>query len=198
METYTLASGDATMIAVAVAERLARGEVGIVPTETVYGIVCQQGNDSGVERIFRMKVRDPQRKLQILIADQAAVTAVVAPTTVLTALAAAFWPGPLTIVVEDRHGMTHGLRQPDHAFVAAVLRELGTPIVTTSANISGAPPATEAATAASDLAAAPDFIVDGGPCHGRASTVVRLHGDGRLEVVRDGDISVEQLKAAAG
>jgi len=198
METYTLASGDAAMIAVAVAERLARGEVGIVPTETVYGIVCQQGNDSGVERIFRMKVRDPQRKLQTLIADQAAVTTVVAPTSVLTALATAFWPGPLTIVVADSHGMTHGLRQPDHAFVAAVLRELGTPIVATSANISGAPPATEAATATGGLAAAPDFVVDGGPCRGRASTVVRLHGDGRLEVVRDGDISVEQLKAVAG
>jgi len=198
METYKLASGNTAMIAGAVAERLERGEVGIVPTETVYGIVCQQGNDSGVERIFRMKVRDSQRKLQILIADQAAVTAVVATTTVLTALAAAFWPGPLTIVVEDSHGMTHGLRQPDHAFVVAVLRELGTPIVTTSANISGAPPATEAATAASDLAAAPDFVVDGGPCHGRASTVVRLHGDGSLEVVRDGDISIEQLKAVVG
>ncbi|MDP7395534.1 MAG: L-threonylcarbamoyladenylate synthase [Lentisphaeria bacterium] len=197
MEMYSLASGDAATIAGAVAERLGRGEVGIVPTETVYGIVCQQGNDSGVERIFRMKVRDPQKKLQVLIADQAAVAAVVTPTTMLSALAAAFWPGPLTIVVEDSHGMTHGLRQPDHAFVAAVLRELGTPLVTTSANISGSPPATEAATAMSELAAAPDFVVDGGPCCGRASTVVRLHGDGRLEVVRDGDISTEQLTAVA-
>jgi L-threonylcarbamoyladenylate synthase len=198
METYTLALGNASMIAVAVAERLAHGEVGILPTETVYGIACQQGNDAGVERIFRMKARDPQKKLQILIADHAAVTAVVNPTPLLTALSAAFWPGPLTIVVEDSHGMTHGLRQPDHTFVLSVLGELGTPLATTSANISGAPPATEAAAAVSDLAAAPDFIVDGGPCHGRASTVVRLHGDGRLEMIREGDVSAEQLKAVAG
>jgi L-threonylcarbamoyladenylate synthase len=200
MKIFVLADGDEREIAVRVAARLANGEVGIVPTETVYGLMCAYGNSAGADRIFRMKARNPEKKLQTLVANIANLaTFGIVPTPELKRLSQAFWPGPLTAIVDNARAETVGLRVPDHAFVQRVLSHLAAPLLATSANLSGTPPCTEAETAVEALADPPDFVVDGGPCNGLASTVVRLSAaaaPGQFEILRSGTISAEQITGA--
>ena len=121
------------------------------------------------------------------------------------ALADAFWPGGLTVVVEQLPGAnlppeltagtsTIGLRMPNHACPRALAAALG-PLPVTSANISGLPPASDAAEIAEQLGDAVDCIVDGGPAHGGpASTVVDCTAD-PVRILRAGEVSVAAVAA---
>lgn len=190
MDRYSLATAtDLTALAAEVAQRLRAGQVGILPTETVYGLMCRMDHGGARERLYACKGRDRQKPLQVLLAAAATSAdwdlADVAPSAAAQRLATAFWPGPLTLVVPDRRGHEVGLRVPDHLFVRAVIRELGLPLHATSANLAGRPPAVSLAAEFADLAEPPDFAVmeDGGK--GAPSTVVRLAGT-QCECLREG------------
>jgi L-threonylcarbamoyladenylate synthase len=107
-------------------------------------------------------------------------------------LAAAFWPGPLTLVVPTRAGPTLGVRCPDHAFMRAVAAEVG-PVATTSANLHGEPTPPSAAGAAAALAGPVAVVVDGGELSGLPSTVVDLTGD-EPRILREGPIGGDELR----
>jgi len=176
---------------------LRNGGVVGVPTETVYGLAALWRDGAARERIYELKQRPADKRLQMLASSVAMASAAgVLESVLLQALADAFWPGPLTVVVEAEEGETIGLRIPRHPFLLAVIEELGEPLAATSANLSGLPPALTAATAVQDLAGEVDLLVDGGTVAvGEASTVVSVVG-GELRVLRPGPISEDELRAA--
>ena len=176
-----------------------------LPTDTVYGIAVRIDTPGGIERLFHVKQRPPDRAIALLIgsAEQARQIGVMTPSA--EALAGAFWPGGLTLVISRREGTTLpevltggaatiGLRVPDHPAPRALAAAVG-PLPTTSANRSGQPEASDAGQIAAQLGDAIELIVDGGVAHGGpASTVVDCSG-ATARVLRAGAIPVEQVTA---
>jgi L-threonylcarbamoyladenylate synthase len=154
-----------------------------LPTDTVYGICVALETTRGVERLFEIKRRPPDKGIMLLLesADQAPQIGVMTPAA--AALAEACWPGGLTVVVPRRPDVdlpgaltagtpTIGLRVPDHLAPRALAGGVG-PLPTTSANVSGLPEARDAAEVQDQLGDVIDLILDGGAAHGGpASTVI--------------------------
>jgi tRNA threonylcarbamoyl adenosine modification protein (Sua5/YciO/YrdC/YwlC family) len=170
----------------AAAEALQRGQLVILPTDTVYGVAAHPDVAGAVERIYAAKGRDSRKPLPLLIADMAEVArwgGVMGWRS--RHLAHRYWPGPLTLVVEVGAG-TEGFRVPAHAVARAVLKAAGGSLRVTSANCSGAPAAIDAAGALAALAGHVSVVLDAGPAPGGIeSTVVREESDG-LRVLREG------------
>jgi L-threonylcarbamoyladenylate synthase len=127
------------------------------------------------------------------------VNATVGRSPVAQRLAAAYWPGALTLVLPC--GPEHeGFRVPDHAFTRSLLAACGGTLRVTSANLSGAMPALSAVDALKDVGLEADLVIDGGVSPGGvASTVVKVDANGALIVLREGAIpSAEILRVAAG
>jgi L-threonylcarbamoyladenylate synthase len=179
-----------------------------LPTDTVYGIAVRIDTPGGIERLFHVKQRPPDRAIALLVgsADQARQIGVMTPSA--EALAGAFWPGGLTLVLTRREGTTLpevltgggatiGLRVPDHRAPRALAAAVG-PLPTTSANRSGEPEARDAGEIAAQLGDAIELIVDGGVAHGGpASTVVDCSG-ATARVLRVGAIPVDQVTSILG
>ena len=121
------------------------GQVVAFPTETVYGLGARADEEAAVDALYDLKTRPREKKLTILIPDPAAWQRHAAHLGgEAEALAAAFWPGPLTLVVPDGRGGCVGLRCPDLPVTRRMLRLAGVPVAAPSANLSGQPPATTA------------------------------------------------------
>ncbi len=173
------------------------GGVIVAPTETVYGLMTLWTNAAGRGRIYALKARPRDKRLQMLVPDldSAAASGVVVDAR-LQALSAAFWPGPLTVVCPATCGNTVGVRIPDHPFVLRVLKCLGEALAATSANRSGEPAAGNVADALAGLAGEPALAFDGGPCcGGTASTVVSLLATDPV-ILRPGPITEADIIAA--
>lgn len=165
----------------------------VLPTDTVYGVGTLPDQ---VDQLFALKGRPDSVPIAVLVGSVDQARSLVAVPDAARRLADAFWPGPLTIVLERLDGDgTLGVRCPDHPFVRAVADELG-PLAVTSANRHGEATPVDAAGAAAALAGDVALVVDGGPCAGTASTVVDATSD-VLTVLREGPISPEQIEAAA-
>jgi L-threonylcarbamoyladenylate synthase len=195
----------------AAAIRVLRGG-GLVafPTDTVYGIGAATSIPGGIERMFAAKQRPPDRSIVLLLADAEQAGELAELTPVAMALARAFWPGGLTLVLPARADrpapvlaieaapgstVTVGLRVPDHDSPRALARALG-PLPTSSANRSGQPEASTAAQIAEQLGTALELILDGGPARGgQPSTVVDATG-AIARVLRDGAISRQRIADA--
>ena len=184
---------------------LRAGGVVALPTDTVYGIAVALGTPGGIERLFEIKRRPPDRGIALLLDDleQAALLGIV--TAAATALAAACWPGGLTLVLRQRDDVTLpgvltgdqstiGLRVPAHDAPRALARAVG-PLPTTSANESGLPEARDAQEIRDQLGERIELILDGGSAGGGpASTVVDLASE-RPRILRVGAISAERIAA---
>lgn len=183
-----LLAADASGIARA-AELVMTGEVVAFPTDTVYGLMALP---SSAEKIYEVK-RRPEDKLLIVMAAQIEHLrdlVVISPRS--RAYADRYWPGPLTVVLPAAQpgDPSLGVRIPDHPVALALLRAIGTPVVTTSANLSGEPPALTAGEVVLEGVAA---VLDGGRAPGGvASTVLRLDGP-VPEIVREGAIAASEL-----
>jgi len=189
----------------AAVEVLRTGGIVAIPTDTVYGVAVALETPGGVERLFHVKRRPPDKGIVLLLGDaaQAGSIGIIGPAA--AALGDAFWPGALTVVVPRRPDAsisaaltggapTIGLRVPDHPAPRALAEGVG-PLPTTSANVSGLPEARNAAEIMAQLGEAIDLVLDGGPAHGGpASTVVDCTGD-RPEVRRVGAIGVDRVVA---
>jgi L-threonylcarbamoyladenylate synthase len=185
-------------IILASVELLHSGGVVIFPTETVYGLGCLWRNHAGRERIYELKKRPADKRLQMLAAslEQAAAAGVLVSDS-LRKIAAVFWPGPLTVVVPATDGDSIGLRIPAQPFLLRLLEKLEEPLAATSANLSGQPPASTATEAPKLLNGQPDLVIDGGQVsttNGAASTVVSLT-DKNIRILREGPITLAQLEA---
>jgi len=177
----------------AAAAVLRQGRLVIVPTETVYGLAADSRQAGAGERTTAPKGRPDDKPLPVLAVDQAAVAAagaVFSPPA--RALAAVYWPGPLTLVLRTPRGF-EGFRVPDYPVMRGVLEEFGGLLAVTSANRSGEPPATTVAAALAALANQVELALDAGPSPGGVpSTVVRADGE-KIEILRAGAIAAELI-----
>ena len=197
MLEYVLTDEGSDIIRKDLHDRLTGGQVGIMPTDTVYGLVCVSGNKGGRKRIYDMKKREPGKPMQYLLGNLEQCKWLDIPaSTGLRKLAKAFWPGPLTIVVTTAKGDHHGIRLPDHDFLRKLITELGRPLVASSANLAGQDPAESAERAFQDLNGEPDFVLLEGPVKKPSSTVIRMLDDDSFEVLREGAISEDQIREA--
>nr|WP_232061556.1 L-threonylcarbamoyladenylate synthase [Paenibacillus odorifer] len=179
-------------------------------TETVYGLGADARNTAAVEAVFAAKGRPSDNPLIVHIADTAALDELVAEVhPKAAALMAAYWPGPLTVVLPVREGVlspcvtagldTVGVRMPDHPVALALISAAGCPVAAPSANRSGRPSPTLASHVMEDLAGYIDGVLDGGAAGvGLESTVVQVQPDGKVAVLRPGGITSEQLAVVVG
>ncbi len=177
------------------ASRLLRAAgVAVIPTDTVYGIAAHPACPSAVARICTIKGRPTGKPIALLAADAEAVIAFGASfPPAAQRLAAAFWPGALTLVLPC--GSAHeGFRVPNHVFTRALLAACGGSLRVTSANLSGAMPAVSAVDALKDVGLEADLVIDDGVSPGGiASTVVKVDADGTITILRDGAIPSDEI-----
>ncbi len=173
------------------------GGVAIIPTDTVYGIAAHPARPAAVARISAMKGRAAGKPIALLAADEAAVAAFgAAMPPAARSLAAAFWPGALTLVLPCGD-CYEGFRVPDHPFTRALLAACGGTLRVTSANLSGNMPALSAEAALRDVGLSADLVVDGGVSPGGvASTVVRVGADNSIHILREGAITAAAVSSA--
>ena len=167
------------------------------PTETVYGIAVNLRDEAAVRRLYQAKGRADEKQLTVHLASVDALTPLVrdVPRSAQK-LITRFWPGPLTIVMPDRHGRPTGYRVPDLPVAQAFLKLATARVGASSANPSGAEAAVTAEEVARHFDQVIDLIVDGGRCrHGRSSTVVRANEDG-VEMLREGVIPADEIREA--
>ena len=178
-----------------------------MPTETVYGLAADASNGIAVARIFEAKGRPRFNPLIVHVADLDAARSLARFTDKAEKLAAAFWPGPLTLVLKRKVDavisdlVTAGLptiaiRIPGHPAAQALLKSCNKPLAAPSANRSGHVSPTTAEHVAADLDGRIDMILDGGPCQvGIESTVLDASGDSPA-LLRPGSISAEAVADA--
>ncbi|MDO9711087.1 L-threonylcarbamoyladenylate synthase [Paracraurococcus lichenis] len=191
------------------ADLLRGGALVAFPTETVYGLGGDATNGQAVAGIFAAKGRPHFNPLICHYPDAEAAFADVRADDRARALAARFWPGPLTLVLPRRPecrvdllagaGLdTLAVRVPDHALALALLRDVGRPVAAPSANRSGQVSPTTAGHVLEGLSGRIAAVLDGGPCPvGVESTVLDLTGTGAV-LLRPGGVPAEAIEALIG
>lgn len=173
---------------------LCAGGVAIIPTDTVYGIAAHPAFPDAVKRIHRIKGRPAGKPIALLAADAGAAGKFGAEfPPAARKLAAAYWPGALTLVLPC-NGATEGFRVPNLAFTRALLEACGGVLRVTSANLSGRMPALSAAEALKSVGLEADLVIDGGVSPGGvASSVVSVAADGAIAILREGAIARAEI-----
>ena len=195
--------------AIAAAARcLAEGGLVAFPTETVYGLGADAGNGEAVARLYAAKGRPSFNPLIAHVADVDAARRVGVFTPAAEKLAAAFWPGPLTLVLARQAACgvadlalagldTVAVRLPAHSVPSALLKEFGRPVVAPSANRSGHVSPTSVAHVLADLRGRIDLVIDAGPCEvGVELTIVSCADEPSL--LRPGGIAREAIEGILG
>ena len=187
-------------------DHLRQGGLVAVPTETVYGLAADAANGEAVARIYAAKGRPSFNPLIAHVASAEIAMREGMFSAQASALADAFWPGPLTLVVDVApHGTVSdlaragldsvALRMPAHPVALELLSSFGGPLVAPSANPSGQISPTSAAHVATDMADKVDMILDGGPCPaGIESTIIDARGDVPA-LLRPGSLDAAQIEA---
>lgn len=185
---------------------LRAGDVIGLPTETVYGLAGDARNEIALKRIFDTKGRPADHPLIVHLADAAELDqwAESVPESA-NRLAAAFWPGPMTLIVKRRIGVpdlvtggqdTVGLRVPSHPWAQAVLRAFGGGLAAPSANRFGHVSPTSAQHVRDEFGDAVNVVLDGGPCAvGIESTIIDV-STGSARILRPGRITAAAVAAA--
>jgi len=180
-----------------------RGELVVLPTDTVYGLGADAFDPAAVRRLLAAKGRGREMPPPVLVG--AASTADALATDIpewARELMVAFWPGPLTLVLPHQASLswdlgdtrgTVAVRMPDHPLALAVLERTG-PLAVSSANLTGHPAATDADQAEEMLASEVTVILDAGPSQGGvASTIIDATGSGEPRVLRLGALSLAAI-----
>lgn len=201
--------GEAEKNIAAAARALEAGKLVAFPTETVYGIGGDATSDAAVAAIYAAKGRPPFNPLIVHMCSLTEAKKYVDVTPLAENLAAEFWPGPLTLVMNRKKSCTLSLlvsaglnsvavRVPAHPIARRLLEECKLPIAAPSANRSGRVSPTTAAHVKGELAGEVAMILDGGACEvGLESTVVDATGEVPV-ILRPGSITREMLEAVAG
>ena len=182
-----------------------RGELVVIPTDTVYGVAADAFDSDAVARLLAAKGRGREMPPPVLVSTATTLDALATKVPdYARVLTAAFWPGPLTLVCHEQPslrwdlGETRGtvaVRMPDHDLTREILDRTG-PLAVSSANLTGSPAATDAAGALEMLGDRVAVIVDGGATVGAVpSTIVDVTGD-RPRLLRSGMITPPQLDEA--
>lgn len=177
-----------------VVESLKQGGVIAYPTDTIYGLGCDIFNKKGVKKIYQIKQRDPRKPFSFICADLSDVANYAQVSNFAFKIMKRYLPGPYTFVLEasrivpdtlTTRQKTVGIRIPDNAIALAIVHELGHPIVTTSANLSGEEAHCNPDLIEEEIGKQLDMVIDGGILLGEPSTVISLIDD-QVEVLRQG------------
>lgn len=179
-----------------------RGDLLVLPTDTVYGIAADAFDADAVLDLLEAKGRGRQMPPPVLVSNAATIDALAADVPdYVRALVEEFWPGPLTVVLRQQGSLqwdlgdtrgTVALRMPDHEIAREILERTG-PLAVSSANTTGSPAATDADQAVEMLGELVSVVVDGGESPlGEASTIIDATGE-QGRVLRLGAISLERL-----
>jgi len=182
-----------------------RGELVVIPTDTVYGLAVDAFDPEAVADLLKAKGRGREMPPPVLVSSAATIDALATDVPAYArALVEAFWPGPLTLVCRQQTSLqwdlgqtreTVAIRMPDHPLALEILERTG-PLAVSSANLTGQPAATDADAAQDMLGETVSVIVDDGPSPGgQPSTIVDATGE-RGRVLRVGALSVAELDAA--
>ena len=188
-----------------------RGELVVLPTDTVYGVAADAFSPQAVQRLLDAKGRTRQSPPPVLVPGVATLEALAAVVpTAVRQLVDAFWPGGLTIVLPAQPSLawdlgdtdgTVAVRMPDNRIALELLEETG-PLAVSSANLTGKPAATTAQEALDMLGDSVDTYLDGGPSQSTASTIVDATAlvvpGGKVTVLRQGAVSLAQLREVLG
>jgi tRNA threonylcarbamoyl adenosine modification protein (Sua5/YciO/YrdC/YwlC family) len=180
-------------------DQLREGGVIVYPTDTVYGLGCDITSKHAVERIIRIKGRDPKKPMSFVCANLTHISRYARVSNFAYRILKRFFPGPYTFILEASHEVpkllltkqkTVGIRIPDHPVCGALVAELGNPILSTSANPGGAEPLTNSADIQAVLGKQVDLILECGVLSRIPSTVISLVHD-EVQVLREagGDAS---------
>ena len=184
-------------------EIIARGGLVVLPTDTLYGVGCDPFNASAVDALFQAKQRGRELPLPVLVHTwRQAIGLVDEVSDQAQALIAAWWPGPLTLVLREAPGIgwdlgdsrgTVAVRMPKQSFALALIQRTG-PLAVSSANISGQPTPSEIPAVVEQLGDHVGVFFDAGPAaEGPASSIVDLTGR-RPRLLREGVIPAEELE----
>ncbi len=171
--------------------------VGVLPTDTVYGLVCSAHSPRAIARVYALKQRE-QKPGTVIAASVEQLVSLGIPLRYLKPVAH-FWPNPISVVVPmgPEHAELHmgkyslACRIPNDAALLKLLEQTG-PLLTSSANLTGKPPATNHAEAQAYFCDEVDFYVDGGDlADSKPSTIIRIVDDA-IEVLREGAVTVTE------
>lgn len=184
----------------AAAEAVLRGGVIAFPTDTLYGLGCSLFDVSAVEMVARLKRRDPSLAVISLIPEPRQAQGLALDVTAAAErLIRKYWPGPLSLIfraapiVPQRvrgAGGTVALRCPRHTLSQRLLDHIGGPVVASSANLSGQPPAETAEQVVRIFGNQLDLVIDGGPRRGGLPSTLVDVSDERPRLLRRGTLDV--------
>ena len=191
-----------------IAEIIKKGGIGIVPTETVYGIGANGLDEKAVEKIYLAKGRKQDNPINLLVNNIEMVEKVAKNITELEyKLMKTFFPGPFTIILNKKdivpnivtaNQNTVGVRMPKNDIALKLIEYAGVPIAAPSANISGKPSGTDFKDIYNDFKDKVDFMIDGGESNiGIESTIVKVI-DNIPHVLRPGSITAEEIEKISG
>lgn len=178
-------------------DQIKGGAVGIMPTDTLYGIVCSAADQTAVQRLYGLKSRHAKPGT-LVAANINQLVELGIPRRYLSAVAQ-YWPGPISIVIPVGVGLSHlhlgkgslAVRVPSDASFQKFLEKSG-PLLTSSANLPSAPPAHTVREAENYFGDSVDFYVDGGDLSGRKpSTIIRIIDDA-VEIIRRGSVKIKE------
>lgn len=180
---------------------LEKGGVGIIPTDTVYGLCANALNRDAIKRIYKIKKRDLDKPLVLFVKDKKEIENYCIVDDIGRKIIERFIPGAITLVLKKKDPLfsislknfdTIGVRIPNNKFIIDLLNSLDFPLATTSANISGEKTPKNLDGLKKIFMGVVDFIVDGGELGDVPSTVLEIF-DGEIRVIREGLIKKEEI-----
>ena len=187
-----------------IANKIIDGGIGVIPTDTVYGLVCDALNIDSVDKIYKLKKRDYNKPLVILISNIEMLKRCVKNINELEFdIINRYWPGELTIVFKKSNyipdivaGGTDeiAIRMPNNIELVELINSIDRPLVATSANVSSKETITNIEMLEDSIKNNIDFIIDGGNINNNASTIIKVI-DNKIKVYREGNISKDIINA---
>ncbi|HIE42862.1 MAG TPA: threonylcarbamoyl-AMP synthase [Nitrospinaceae bacterium] len=182
------------------------GGVLAFPTDTFYGLGVDPFNQAAVNKLFKLKNREKNKPLILLISSKEELKALVKEITPAHAtLMQKFWPGPLTLLFEPNPVVPQnvlagsnriGIRQPGNALTQKLISALGQAITAPSANISGENPPTTAQQVHNSFGSCLDLIIDGGTCQGGKPSTLVDAVEMPVQLIREGSIPFSEIESA--
>ncbi|MGQ9687371.1 MAG: L-threonylcarbamoyladenylate synthase [Desulfobaccales bacterium] len=187
-----------------VRRQLEDSKLAALPTETFYALAAHPFKEEALAELFRIKGRSPEKPVLLLVSDPEMVFLMVREILPpARELMAHFWPGPLTLILPARPGLSPrltggaskvGLRQPRQAVTCRLIEALGFPVTGTSANRAGRPALTRAEEVEREFGDLVAFILDTGPCPGGLPSTIVDVCSSPPRVVRAGAVAVSALR----
>lgn len=176
-------------------ETLRNGGIICYPTETFYALGVDPWNESAREKLYKLKNRPAEKELPLIASSTEMVSRVCDTSDPrLTILAQKFWPGPLTIVLPAKdHSTSYAIRVSSNVSARLISEILGDPVISTSANITGAEPVRKPDDLSEELSAGIDVVLNAGICPGGLpSTIISLMNS-EPRILREGAIPSKEL-----